>query len=223
MNWVELLGWAGVALTLATYSQKTMIPLRVSAICANLAFISWSLSAEIMQTLALHATLLPFNVYRLSEIFWMRRRADRALAGGASTLDWLRPIMRPRVYEPGEYIFRHGDPVDHLYYLTSGEIEFVEHDAVLTEGGIFGEVAFFTRAGARTSSALCKTRCEVMAVDGHDFVTICSQNPDFSVHICKIIANRLIEDARIAGATPRGTDGAQTDPAEHDPARPALA
>jgi len=191
---IDSLGWAGVALTLATYSQKTMLPLRISAISANLCFITWSLGAGIMQTLALHATLLPFNAYRLSEILWMRRRAERAMAGDSTALDWLRPVMRPTAYTEGSYVFRLGDKVDHLYYLASGEVEFEEVGTVLRKGAIFGEVAFFTRTRERTASARCIGRCEVMCVDGNDFVKLYSQHPAFSLQICRIIANRLLDE-----------------------------
>lgn len=194
MNWIDVLGWAGVALTLSTYSQKTMVPLRISAICANLFFITWSLSAGIMQTLALHGALLPFNVYRLSEILKMRRRAALAVAGDESPLDWLRPVMKPAVYEAGSYVFRFGDDVDHLYYIASGEVLFEEFGTVLGKGAIFGEVAFFTRTRVRTASARCVSRCEIMAVDGRDFVKLYSQHPALGVQICRIIANRLLDE-----------------------------
>lgn len=197
MSIFDILGWAAVALTLCTYSQKTMVPLRISAICANLCFIGWSLGAGIPQTFALHLTLLPFNLYRLSEILRMKRRAERALAGDASPLDWLRPVMKPTVYEAGSYVFRLGDKVDHLYYIASGEVVMEEIGKVFRKGAMFGEIAFFTNAHLRTASARCSSRCEIMAVDGGDFVKLYSQHPALSVLICRTIANRLLEGPRL--------------------------
>lgn len=38
LNWIEALGYLGALLTLGTYSMKTMIPLRIVGISANVIF-----------------------------------------------------------------------------------------------------------------------------------------------------------------------------------------
>jgi len=40
--WIEMVGWAAVAFTFAAYSMKTMLPLRVVAILANISFVYFS-------------------------------------------------------------------------------------------------------------------------------------------------------------------------------------
>ena len=41
MLWVELVGYAGVSLTLGTYLMKRMIPLRMIGVCANCLFAAY--------------------------------------------------------------------------------------------------------------------------------------------------------------------------------------
>jgi CRP/FNR family cyclic AMP-dependent transcriptional regulator len=45
MTWIEALGYIAAVCTLATYSMKTMIPLRISGIAANVFFIAFGFLA----------------------------------------------------------------------------------------------------------------------------------------------------------------------------------
>lgn len=194
MDLFDIFGWAAAALTLFTYSQKTMLPLRISAVSANICFIIWSMSYDIYPTLALHSALLPLNLYRLFEILRMKRRATEAREGGFSPLDWLRPLVEPVEFADGAYIFRKGDPPDRLYYLVSGSVVFDEVGRRAGPGELFGEVAFFTRQRERTASARCEGRCEVLALDDSDFTTLFLQNPAFNLYVVRVIAERLATD-----------------------------
>jgi len=62
---VEAVGWAAACLTFAAYAMKTMLPLCVIAIAANLCFLVYSALAQLYPTLVLHLALLPFNAFRL--------------------------------------------------------------------------------------------------------------------------------------------------------------
>ena len=59
MIWIEALGYIAAVCTLATYSMKTMIPLRISGIIANCFFIAFGFFGAIYPTLILHVILLP--------------------------------------------------------------------------------------------------------------------------------------------------------------------
>jgi hypothetical protein len=61
----ELLGWAAAALTVLTFYCKDMVRLRLFALLANVAFVSYGLSAGLAPVLALHLTLIPLNLLRL--------------------------------------------------------------------------------------------------------------------------------------------------------------
>lgn len=73
MTPADVLGWIAVLFTLVTFSMRTMFPLRVSAICANIFFMGYAQLEGALPILALHAILLPFNTLRLRQIICERR------------------------------------------------------------------------------------------------------------------------------------------------------
>ncbi len=63
----DLWGYAASSLVLATFCMKKMIPLRIAALCSNLAFVTYALSLHLFPILLLHALLMPINIWRLSQ------------------------------------------------------------------------------------------------------------------------------------------------------------
>ncbi len=61
----DLLGWVASLLTLITFAQTSMLPLRVTAIMANVFFIAYGAMGHVLPVLTLHAILLPLNSARL--------------------------------------------------------------------------------------------------------------------------------------------------------------
>lgn len=59
--WIEGIGYFGVVVTVATYSMRRMMPLRIFGICANVSFIRYGILAEVDPQLLLHGILLPLN------------------------------------------------------------------------------------------------------------------------------------------------------------------
>jgi phosphotransferase system glucose/maltose/N-acetylglucosamine-specific IIC component len=79
--WLVIAGWIAAALVFSTFFMRTMVSLRMTAISSNIAFVSYGLLGfaygvfeRVLPILALHACLLPLNVFRL-------REAARAAAG----------------------------------------------------------------------------------------------------------------------------------------------
>lgn len=195
---VEIIGWIGAALTLTAWSMKTMLPLRTVALLSNVFFMSYGALAGVYPMLILHVILLPLNGWRLFEIIRLTRRL-RSVTAGDSPLDWLRPLMKPTLLKSGDYVFRKGEAPDHVYILDSGTILLEELDHRLQPGEVFGEMAFFTDARARTLSARCEGDCSLMLVDEAKFMQLYFQNPAFGYYIIKLIARRLLS-GRTAGA-----------------------
>lgn len=77
MTLADFLGWVAVLFTLVAFSMRTMFPLRVSAICANVFFMAYAHLEGTFPILALHAILLPFNAGRLRQIICERRATKR--------------------------------------------------------------------------------------------------------------------------------------------------
>ena len=78
----DLMGWIAGLLTFLAFSMKDIVPLRMAALGANIAFIGWGVSAGLVPILALHCALLPCNLYRLVEAILDRRRARAGTARG---------------------------------------------------------------------------------------------------------------------------------------------
>jgi hypothetical protein len=80
MQAVDVMGYAASALVFLTFYMKDMIPLRAAALCSNVCFLAYGLSLKLGPVVALHAALIPINLWRLSE----------ALAGRKDVHRWLR-------------------------------------------------------------------------------------------------------------------------------------
>ncbi len=73
----EIFGWAAALLTLLAFSQRSMLPLRLAAIGANVAFVTYGLTTGLLPILALHLTLLPCNLFRLAQLVAYEKQRSR--------------------------------------------------------------------------------------------------------------------------------------------------
>ena len=187
---IEAAGWVAAGFTLAAYSMKTMLPLRVTALFSNIFFIIYGFLVPIYPALALHAVLLPFNAFRLYELLQLEKKAKQTRVTD-NPLAWIGHVVAPVQFRTGDTIFEKGDRPDHVYYLEKGSVTLEEIGVTLSEGEIFGEIAFFTDAQERTQTARAVTECRIMVLDERDFMRIYYQQPAFALYIVKLIATRL--------------------------------
>ena len=189
---------AGLAAVLIVVSTvvKTIIPLRWLAVASNAGFIVYGLMHPALLILALHATLLPINLWRVAEMHRLTRRIRRAVAAGREVQVWLRPYMKRKRLKPGAVLFRQGDAADRLYFLASGRLEVVERGGVIAAGQMFGEIAFFSPEGRRTGTVRCVEAATVLSIDETTFKQLLFQNPAFGFEIVRLIAGRLSADVR---------------------------
>ena len=61
----DSIGYLASALVLAAFCMKEMIPLRLVAVCSNIAFLVYGLALGLAPVWLLHAALLPINCWRL--------------------------------------------------------------------------------------------------------------------------------------------------------------
>ena len=184
------------ALVMAASFVKTMIPLRWLAVGSNLGFLCYAALAPSPPMLALHAVLLPINLWRVAEMIRLTRRVKAAAGSRDSSGLWLRPYMRRRRRPAGYVLFKQGDPADHLYLLASGRIELLEIGVVLEPGRVFGEIAFFAPDRRRTFTARCIEPCEVLSIDENTVRQLYYQNPEFGFEMVALVAGRLSADVR---------------------------
>lgn len=198
---VEALGYLAAALVFSAFCMKRMVPLRLTAIASNVAFISYGYLAGLTPILALHMVLLPLNVWRTVELARMVRRARGAIDGHA-VADWLKPYARSAVFPAGAEIFRKGDRADRLYFIVRGSVGIGEVDVLLGPRSVFGEIAMFSRARTRTQSATAMEPTEVLWVGEDDLALICHQHPGLTLYLIRLVTGRLVADSDRYGAEP---------------------
>jgi len=184
---------AGV-LTLTSSFVKTMVPLRGLAVCSNIGFLCWGVLHPSIVMALLHATLLPINCVRFSEMLRLTRRIRIATASADTSGIWLRPYMKQTRRKAGDVLFSKGDTADHLYVLAEGRIELVEIGAVMEPGRVFGEIAFFSPSQQRTLTARCLDDCLILSVNEQTVLELYYQNPSFGFELIRLVANRLSAD-----------------------------
>ncbi len=80
-----------------------------------------------------------------------------------------------------------------MYVVRDGEVEIVTGDNVvdtIVSGEIFGEMALIDTS-PRSATARARTNCSLIPVDQRRFTFLVQQTPFFSIHVMKILANRI--------------------------------
>src|SRR5919109_371769 len=112
---IVIAGWVSAALVFSSFFMRTMVPLRMVAICSNIAFMTYALLGlhygvfgRVYPILVLHAALLPLNIIRLRQ----QKALIRAVSETSQdeTIRCLVPYMREETHVAGEVLFRKGDP-----------------------------------------------------------------------------------------------------------------
>ena len=184
---------AGLLIIISAF-VRTMIPLRWLAVASNLGFVIYGIVHPAPLMVALHAVLLPVNLWRVWQMISLTRHVTSTVADVKQLEVWLRPYMRSRRHNAGHQIFSAGEQADRLYFLAAGKVELPEVGRVLKAGQIFGEIAFFSPDRRRTSGARCQTRCTLLSIDEATFRQLVYQNPDFGLQVIRLIAGRLTDD-----------------------------
>ena len=104
----------------------------------------------------------------------------------------------------GTTIFHTGDERDYMYAVLEGQVDIVVNGRVVetvVSGGIFGEMALIEK-DQRTATAIARTDATVVAVDERRFLFLVQQTPNFSLHVMRVLSDRLRRmDARFVRAT----------------------
>src|SRR5262245_49517675 len=97
-NW-DAIGYVASILVLTAFGMKSIIPLRVVAMCSNLVFIIYGLALGLTPIWSLHAVLLPMNAWRLVEAlggaqavgsYVLRQAIDEESIVWRSMMSWIR-------------------------------------------------------------------------------------------------------------------------------------
>ena len=93
IHWVEVIGYGGSAMTVASYSMRTIIPLRIAGILSSFFFIAYSLLINSWPMLLMELTIMPLNVIRLVQLLRLLKQVEGA-TGDEFDIHWLQPMRR---------------------------------------------------------------------------------------------------------------------------------
>ena len=105
---------------------------------------------------------------------------------------------------PGEFLFREGDPANALYVVKRGLLRVLSGSTVyetVRPGAIVGEMGIVEERSRRSASVIAGTRSELIEIDTLNFLALVSEFPDFSLAVMRVMAHRL----RVMNKRYRGT------------------
>jgi CRP/FNR family transcriptional regulator, cyclic AMP receptor protein len=197
-SWIELVGFGGTVFTIAAYSMRTILPLRIAGILSSVFFISYALLIQSWPVLATELVILPLNVVRLYQILTLIKKVDEAADTDKLSAEWLQPFGRDRKYKAGDVLFRAGDAAQNMLMLQAGRFELVEAGKVLTQGELVGEMGFLSPGNRRTMTLICVEDGTVSQVSYLDLKQLYFSNPKFAFYLLRLVSERMFENAERA-------------------------
>jgi hypothetical protein len=191
----EWLGYAAAALVFATFSMKTMVPLRVIAIASNVLFVLYGYLHPAYPVLVLHLALLPLNIWRLRQMLSLVRETKAAQEDDLD-MNWIRPFTTTRSMAPGEVLFRKGDPANEIVFIMSGSLRIPELGIQIPPGEVVGELGMLSPDKVRTQSAVCVDGGQILTITYDQVRQLFFQSPKFGYYFMQLSARRLFENTK---------------------------
>ncbi|MCK6548917.1 cyclic nucleotide-binding domain-containing protein [Myxococcota bacterium] len=146
---------------------------------------------------------LPGILPTLRKIDFLSPLSDDELAEVARGIELVRR-------EPGEVIFRRGEPGNSFFIVLSGEVALGPEPKSVSEtrrrGDFFGEVSLLT-GEPRSLDATAVTEVELASIGKDDFRQVVMANPAVALELSRILGQRLAEAAREQSTKKRGFFG----------------
>jgi hypothetical protein len=177
----------------ATYTMRTMIPLRVFGMLTNVILIATAIPTHNWLQLALHGFLLPLNGYRLHQMLQLVRDVKKSVNSDLS-MAWLKPFMTERKCTAGEVLFYKDEKAEDMFYIVSGRFQLVESGIVLPVGAIVGEFGMLSPSNARTQTLECVESGVVLSVSYRQVEELYVQNPAFGFYFLRLVSARLFQN-----------------------------
>jgi CRP/FNR family cyclic AMP-dependent transcriptional regulator len=193
MTWGEAMGYVGALFVFATYSMKTMIPLRAMGIASNVIMLVYASTEGLYPTLFLHGVLLPLNGVRLYQMLQLTRRVREASRGDPS-MAWVKPFSTRRRVCAGELLFSKGEEADAMSYVVSGRFRLEESGIDLSPGDLVGELGMMALDSRRTQTLRCEADGELLIITYGQVRQLYFQNPTFGFYFLRLVSRRLFEN-----------------------------
>jgi CRP/FNR family transcriptional regulator, cyclic AMP receptor protein len=96
--------------------------------------------------------------------------------------------------EPGEVLFKNGDPSACMYVVRTGTLT-IRSGRVVYEnvgpGGIVGEMGIVETNMPRTAMVYARTQAELVEIDEERFLSLVEETPSFALAVMRVLSRRL--------------------------------
>ena len=210
-------GFIGAVLTLASYLMKSMLPLRLVALSANVFFVAYGYLESALPSLLLYSLMIPINAKKVWQIKKLVQAIEHAKAD-TPVSEWLLPHMTRRVVKAGTTLWNKGDKATEMLYVEQGTLNLPEYDESIGPGSLVGEIGLFAPDGRRTRSIVAATDCTLYSLSAEGMAQLYYENPKLGYHVMRLIVSRLMHDVEVANR--RREDRAHIAPPSAAPAAP---
>jgi CRP-like cAMP-binding protein len=193
MREIDIIGYAGAALMIATLAMRTMMPLRIMGIITNCLSLTYGLVSGIWPMVIQHGVLLPLNTYRLFQMRKLLRDVEAASRSDLS-LDWLKHYMARYEMKAGAFLFRKGDKADALYIVATGRCRLPQLGIEILPGAVVGELGMLTPGRIRTQDLECVEDGTILRIDYEKIEQLYFQNPKFGFYFLRLASARLFDN-----------------------------
>jgi CRP/FNR family cyclic AMP-dependent transcriptional regulator len=193
MHWAELFTSGASLFIVATATTKTMVPLRILTIAANVFFALVFAVLHLWLPMALQVLALPLNGYRLYQMLDLIKNV-RAAIGGDSSMEWLKPFMTRRSFKTGDILFTKGEPADRMFCTVTGRFRLRELGIELKPGEVVGELAMLAPDNRRTATLECIESGQALSITYEQVEQLYYQNPTFGFYFLRLATARLFDN-----------------------------
>ena len=181
----------------ATTTMRTMIPLRVFGILANIALFVTAIPSRNYLVMVVQVVMLLVNSYRLHQMLQLVRDVRKSVNSDLS-MEWLKPFMTERNCAAGEMLFYQDEKAEDMFYIVSGKFKLVESGIVVPVGAIVGELGMLSPSNMRTQSLECIEAGLVLSVSYSKVEELYVQNPAFGFYFLRLASARLFQNLETA-------------------------
>lgn len=195
IRFAEIIGYIAAALVFATFSMKTMVPLRIVGIASNVFFIAYGFLNPAYPLLVLHCALLPLNVLRLRQMQSLVKDVKLSTEGDHD-MSWIKPFTTTREISPGQVLFRKGDEAREIIFVMSGSLQIPELGISITPGEVVGELGMLSPDSKRTQSVVCVDGGQILVITYDQVRQLFVQNPKFGYYFMQLSTARLFDNMK---------------------------
>jgi sigma-B regulation protein RsbU (phosphoserine phosphatase) len=114
-------------------------------------------------------------------------------------LDRLQSMLQVKTLQPGEILFREGEPGEHFYILTDGKLDILlgvdtQEELLLNTlgpGEYLGEMSLIVPGGERTATARANQASALLAMSRDEFNELLKHHPVLSQSMVRVLSKRL--------------------------------